>query len=346
MADSKRNNRLDALRGMAMLFVIFGHVGNALTDFGVQKDSLFSLICMLVNPVKVPLFFVISGYLFKAYDSKVKEFFIKIFKARIIPYAIWGSFMGVAAFCADFLRSGFLKSAALPLLFENWLIPLVRGNLIWFIPCLTVAEILLFAVCKISKKRKLPCVLFCVALTALGYALSGKFSVTVWKIDTALTSMQFMCLGNMLKRIFAKTENEKVLLKFFSFSFLYILLLTFFGKIWKNCTVDVNMGIYFNKPAFTLLSFAGIYAAFSLAKFAENIKPLVFVGKNTFIYFVWHMYAVQFIMIFLKKPLLLNPFMSVAAFAVTLLSAVLTAAVCIAVNKFFPFTVGKYGRRK
>lgn len=173
MPETKRKTWIDAARGFAMLFVIFGHVGNELAANGVEANWLFSLIVQLINPVKVPLFFAVSGYLFSTKADDTLSFVKKMLKSRLVPYVIWGTFMGVLAFGMDFAKTGFDTAGILPLLCENYIFLLFAGNLIWFIPCLIVTELIFFAINKISGKRTWLMIILCALCTALGYYLSA-----------------------------------------------------------------------------------------------------------------------------------------------------------------------------
>lgn len=72
--NKQRMEWLDCLRAVAMVFVIYGHINNSAWQF-----------FLFTSPIKIPLFFAVSGYLFKNGGqvlTKVKKLFISI----IIPY--------------------------------------------------------------------------------------------------------------------------------------------------------------------------------------------------------------------------------------------------------------------
>lgn len=99
------------------------------------------------------------------------------------------------------MRCGFDFGRLPSLLLSNYILPLLRGNLIWFIPCLTVLELIFALLLRLSRKRMLPLVLLTVLCTALGYIVSSRGEIMPWKFDTALTSTQFMTLGYLLRRL-------------------------------------------------------------------------------------------------------------------------------------------------
>ena len=72
---------IDALRALAMFLVMVGHA-----SYGVSPYFAWT------SPVKIPLFFAISGFLFHAdgYDS-FASFLISKAKRLLIPYVALGA---------------------------------------------------------------------------------------------------------------------------------------------------------------------------------------------------------------------------------------------------------------
>ena len=96
--EKARKNWLDAARALAMLFVIFGHVGNELFANSITADAAYFPVLSVINPVKVPLFFAVSGYLFSDKNDNAKRFFGKMLTGRLIPYAFWAHLWALSRF--------------------------------------------------------------------------------------------------------------------------------------------------------------------------------------------------------------------------------------------------------
>lgn len=343
MPTEKRKNWIDFARALAMIFVVYGHVGNELGAAGVASDTVYGWILTVINPLKLPLFFTISGYLFSARNDDTRYFARKMLKTRLLPYAVWGSFMGIVAFGMDFAKAHFALKTAPGLLAENYLLPFVKGNLIWFIPCLIVLEILFAAVLKITRKNPIALIIVTAALTAAGYFWSADGVVKFWKIDTALVSLQFMCFGYLLRR-YVDPALEKFDNRLKAAVGCAALAAAFAGAfaVWGGCDVDMNMGGYFNPIGFTVLSMIGVYAVFSLSKLVGNVRPMIFVGQNTFIYFVFHMYVAKvFLALFGKVPGALTMPRCLSAVIVSAVACGAVAPVSMFVNRYLYFTVGK-----
>ena len=69
---------------------------------------------------------------------------------------------------------------------------------------------------------------------------------------------------------------------------------------------------------------------------------LCFIGRNTFVFFVWHMYAAKAGLALLGLlPHSSELPMTAAVLIVTVFSAAVAALVSAAVNRFIPFSVGR-----
>lgn len=387
---------VDIARALAMLAVIFGHVGTESVGAGYTHDGAYGLITMIINPVKLPVFFALSGYLYSHRYDDCEQIAHRTLRARLIPYAFWGSFMGLVATAMDLMRCGFDFGKLPSLLLSNYILPLLRGNLIWFIPCLTVLELIFALLLRFSRKRMLPLVLLTVLCTALGYIVSSRGEIMPWKFDTALTSTQFMTLGYLLRRLSDRMRSSADVSKMAKnvdyvenaanetsqrgaareavsgtaaadggmkplpysiasalhglhpgiraaiYTALYAVLLASFNLVWQGCIVNMNLGGYFNPALFTVLSFVGILAVFAISELIGSSRMLCFIGRNTFVFFVWHMYAAKAGLALLGLlPHSSELPMTAAVLIVTVFSAAVAALVSAAVNRFIPFSVGR-----
>ena len=74
-----REDWIDALRALAMIFVIYGHL--------LKKTELSYIYYVFTSPIKLPLFLSISGYLFKEIKD-FQTFFYKVFRGLVIPWIV------------------------------------------------------------------------------------------------------------------------------------------------------------------------------------------------------------------------------------------------------------------
>lgn len=59
---TNRYEYIDALRGIAILFIVFGHI--PMFCYGLSEAAQLSSFRALTSMVQLPLFFFISGFLF------------------------------------------------------------------------------------------------------------------------------------------------------------------------------------------------------------------------------------------------------------------------------------------
>lgn len=84
-----RDQLLDALRGIAILIVIFGH---ALQSANGRSPA--NVVFNVITSFWMPLFFLISGYASGFSSGKdFKAGALSLFKRLVVPYLIWAEFV-------------------------------------------------------------------------------------------------------------------------------------------------------------------------------------------------------------------------------------------------------------
>ena len=127
----KRLEWLDALRGLAMVYVALGHC----MPGGMEKH----IFILLTSPVKLPLFFAVSGYVFNSRDGKQGAFFANLLRKIMIPSLVF-------VLCT--LLIGLPKRGLSHLATGFW--DFLSGELYWYIPACILGEILFFYNLKVS----------------------------------------------------------------------------------------------------------------------------------------------------------------------------------------------------
>ncbi|MDE5839781.1 MAG: acyltransferase family protein, partial [Muribaculaceae bacterium] len=98
----KKDSRLryiDAMRGLAILLVVFSHVTNAYVKFPITNAS-FSSVYYMMTMFRMPLFFFVSGFFAFRIAEKwtfptVKRVMTKKFQAQIVGLAVFSFIYGV-----------------------------------------------------------------------------------------------------------------------------------------------------------------------------------------------------------------------------------------------------------
>ena len=191
-SDSPRDVTIDVLKGIGILCVIIGHLG-ILPSWGVQFIYSFHM----------PLFFIVSGYLYK--PRGIKESLIKDFKHLMIPY-----FATCAAILFFYLlywlylgNSSYLHYYFIASLVGKgdeyhickWLSTLPSIGAIWFFPALLVCKNTYNAIP--NNKRLLYSALIFICATLIGrFVLFIPFSVL-----SGLSAIIFYAIGDKLKTV-------------------------------------------------------------------------------------------------------------------------------------------------
>lgn len=287
MSDGQRIDWIDSFKAMGIILVVLGH--NFLPE-GVIK-YIFSF--------HVPLFFFISGYLFKPQNysgfisflrKKVGTILLPYFCFFLISYAFW--LLVTRNYIENFYTKPLKPLAGMfySIGIKSWLQPNI---VLWFLTCLFVVEILFYILIRIQNKKYLVAVL--VIFSVLGYA--AKFFMPFrlpWSADVAFVAVAFYGAAFLLKDKInlwmSRSWTAKALL---AAGFMVANLI--FMKL--NIRVDMNNNIYGNYFYFYLAAFCGIFAWMFVSGLVGNNKILNYIGRNTLIILTCHLIAQNILMV-------------------------------------------------
>ncbi|MEO4054123.1 acyltransferase family protein [Solibacillus sp. CAU 1738] len=146
-----RDNQIDALKGIGIVYVIIGHLQISKIDY-----SMWSYIYSF----HMPLFFFVSGYLFKRTNAGFDKFISKKAKSILIPYTV---LFVISLLFGYLIKPLLLDRSAIP---EIDILQIIKAfifsggelttiNLynfpLWFLPCLFLVEILFWMLSKIKR---------------------------------------------------------------------------------------------------------------------------------------------------------------------------------------------------
>jgi acyltransferase len=336
----KRIEWVDVLKGIGIIIVVLGHSG---VPYELKKFLLsFSM----------PLFFFISGYLFKNESNNIGSFFKKRVRSLLIPY-FWFS---IITYMLWVMVERNIKDSTTPTLkpligifYSNNINDfMVYNGVLWFLTCLFIVEMIYSIINNKIKNRK-HIMLIIVSFSILGYLDSLYFSIRLpWGIDVALTGVVFYGIGNLLQiyiNNFFYSYHRKIGLLITS---IIIILLT--AIIERNNTiVYMYDNTYGNYILFYLAGFMGIAASFAMALFISKSKILSFYGKNSIIVLAVHIKIFSVFNIILK---ILGHnksgtiFELVKGFAYSLVSLLICIPIIFILNNYMPFILGRSINKK
>jgi fucose 4-O-acetylase-like acetyltransferase len=326
---------IDAARGIAILFVVLGH------------NSIPRAVGNYIYSFHIPLFFMISGYLFAM--KKYREFprFLRKKAATLlVPYVVFYAVMFIY-FVLIGNRYGETSGMSM------W-IP-VKGffysnsdNLqdifrpMWFLTCLFVVEIMFFWIHRFVRNG------FQLALVLIVSSAIGFFSGLYlpfrlpWSMDTAFTAVVFCGVGYLLRenddRLQVKRPPARIML-----ILLFLAVNLVFSRL--NRGVSLLSNNYHNYFYFYVAAIAGILGYTLIARVIRDFRPLTFIGKNSLIIFAFHAMVIGLIKGFMSKVLNfpMNNFKNSLLWgvALTLACMVVLVPVIHVLNRYFPFILGR-----
>ena len=203
MADRKRSTRLGNIRALCIFLVVLGHsiilYSSAWDLYSTEVSApALDLMKKFIDPIQMPLFFSLSGYLFVFTHSKHRGF-LSLLRAKalrlLVPYFGIG-LMYMLPIRLAIGYPGYQGKTAVQLL-TNFLMSSDVGHL-WFLPALFVmfllAELILTAAEKLPLVRRAPALFLCAA--ALGLYMEGyRISLGYAPIQSAYGNLLWFSLG-------------------------------------------------------------------------------------------------------------------------------------------------------
>lgn len=331
---------LDLTKLFGIFLIVFGHMS-------LYSENL-KWLNTYVYSFHVPLFFVLSGYLFDKYkDYSFLNFLKKKATTILIPYFVFSIlfliiYLALGASVAESLNkqmSSSLSSLFLGILYATG-DKLPQNAPLWFLPCLFVVEILYFLISKVCKNNKTAITVICIILCLL--FLYIKLPLLPWSLNSAFIMLLYFNLGNL------KIPNIKN--NMYNIILIVILLIAgFLLQLQNKINVSVMTNCYGNQIIFlssSFLSIMGYYLLFkSLPVVGNWISKLAGIGKNTLGILIFHK---LFVILFQTKLGLITNFLNngnlFISLIVALMATIVTILICSVItnfiNKYFSFLFG------
>jgi fucose 4-O-acetylase-like acetyltransferase len=277
---------IDVGKGIGLLLVILGHLV-------IYGQSVFNWIFSF----HMPLFFFLSGYIFKSEVKNLKPFLKKIGINLIVPYFVFVIIGLVVSLIVPGWQPTSYKVVFLDVFYAVTPESLHVGQ-IWFLFCLAVVQILFWLYLKLNLKNKYS-ITGSVFLFAIIAFLIHKFNIYFiidkmyyrflpFKLDTAFMGLFFFSAGYYAKLvdIFSELPAKKVNLNIL-FMLIALGINIFFGAH-LNGMVNIADNNYNNLIYYVIAAFAGILVVIYLSKLLENDILLSYMGKNSLSIFSSH----------------------------------------------------------
>ena len=315
---NKRIDYIDTARGMSLLAVIMGHII-------FKQAQTFQFVDAFLYAFHLPLFFIISGYLFKP-DHSPKEFIIKKVKGYVIPYIFCAVVISVYFILFRIIDNG-AEGLWRYIIFNvvRTFTLQMRFTTLWFLTALFCAEVFLYFLFLICDKRD---VLVWLIAVILGFFFviynMNEMHPLPWNADVSFVVVPLLLFGYTLKQydFFNRQEVRGLFVP---------LLLMFLGAICAVCNfivtggkcLDMFAGQYHCLPL-VLISAISLSVSIILLSAKIKIRVLRWLGANTMVFFAFH----QSIAMDLSRRIL-SPFWNIDASASSLIMQILVVIVML-----------------
>lgn len=320
-AQTGRKDWIDVLRGLAFLFVFVGH-------FWTTENAYF----VFTSPVKVSLFFIISGYLFNDMDGRTGAFLKKIILRFIIP---WLLLCLAFPFVRELILAGDTDR------FLRTVLATFAGKRVWYMPACIIAETVYFLICKYSGDR-LHRGLLALLAVCTGWTLHKFGLMRFAMFDTALIAQGFLFFGTLVRDAMDGGEQLKP-----SFAALltcaYVALGFLSLKLYPDACIDVHLNRYYDPFISIPMIVLGTTILFGVVPKLPVVRPLAFMGRYSIFYYILHKEFAALVRSFLEARgfVFADPLSFHEMALLVAISCIVMAPCVLIVDKLLPELIGK-----
>lgn len=264
---NKRVEILDMLKGLGILLMVIGHL-----EYG---DTLNQYIYSF----HMPLFYIVSGYLFKQGPSLVSDInknFVRSFRPYIISVLVFSSAFILYQHNLNY------KIELLHFFMPNHY-PYDWCGPIWFLMSIFVVKSLFALIHRFNNGRVL--LTSCLTLGCLGFYFGYEGIKLPFTIDSSLIGIFLFYLGYALRSAIVPQK----LCDFFMQKKYILLSLLLFPIVFINCKVNMRTADIGNPLFFTIGVVANVYIAgfvLSVLLRFERLKKILFYYSNNSIFYL------------------------------------------------------------
>lgn len=348
--EKERIEWIDILKGFAIFIIVLGHsigYSNNLTGLSKYLSSFY-----------VPLFFFISGYLFKNNKNEtIKDYFKRKFKKILIPYFVFATlslipFYIFGSSIQDTLNTNKNIDSNLLTSFLNIIYAsghskgLEQNSPLWFLPCYFSVVIIAKIIANKIKKQKattLMVIFFTIGLITYKF-LNFCFP---YCLETALVMLYFYYLGMSMQNININKRKKILIISIISLLIGFILQL-FNGRIsCMNNNYANSYLIFIISATFTCIGYMHLFKLIN----KKECKIIKYLGRHTIPILVMHKMPLVF---FQSKIKFINAFLTKGNTPTQLITSLIICIISIALSiiaykityKYCPFIYGEAKKNK
>lgn len=352
--DLIRRTDLDGAKGIGIALVVLGHILNRV----IPSDHFMSI---WINSFHLPMFFVVSGYLFglkRIHMLLLRQYLKKRIETLLYPYLTFSLFYAVIYLVIIGIRMNGIpiyETATLTVrIVSGWGI----GTL-WFLPTLFVAEFILWVLMRFQKPWVR--VALWILITALGGCM-GYWVNFLWSEDAGgfclllyrfICTISRACIGCCFVGVgyFMQQNVDEFVLKIRKQGLIIIGVLLFAINILLSMfqnVINLRIALVGNLLLYLLTGIIGSISVLFILRACGSFSWLNWLGRNSLIIMATHepYYVMAFIvnmMLILAQTYSIHSYMIViTSFVITMLIEIL---IVVLIQKYLPFML-RYPKRK
>lgn len=326
----RRIKEIDVLKGIGIILMVIGHLyPNTIVD-------------KWLHAFHMPLFFIISGFLYTKKKNFSQYFFKKCY-TLLLPYMFIGGIHLIIMLLINVIKKESIDIMIRYIYHFLWMnssgLPICGA--IWFLTAIFFTDIIFIFIDIKIKNTKLKNFLYALS-TIIGILLS-YFNIRLpLSLDVSLVGIGLFCIGKSLHNIYSRNQIDV------KFRNAIIVLFIMILPIMYNDTVNLRMGVYGNIFLFFINSIVMTICLFfistNILKYINKIgETLACIGENSIIYLGFN----QFVIILIKNIpffyLDIGLFSLLIKFVFITITLVILHYVSIFFNKGrLKFLIGKY----
>lgn len=189
----ERKSYLDVAKGIALLLVVWGHAGMRVPGLGTA-----------IIQFHMPLFFIVSGYLFKNSQNKIGNKILKKAKRLLVPYFVFSLIYLLLDTAKDLMTHQSLDIKEVMSLLFYWDGNVVRmGTPMWFLPVLFFTDVIYTLLKRYAGKYA---VMVCVILAVFAFIWMPVFP---FGLRISCIGVYFFMIGDYSKKLIGRFEGRR-----------------------------------------------------------------------------------------------------------------------------------------
>lgn len=305
----KRLPWIDFAKGVAIIAVVYRHILFGLEGAGLNYSLVFTNVSLLIESIRMPLFFILSGVFVRRSLMKKddKEFVVNKLQSMMYPYFVWtfiqvtiqiafGNYTNSSRGLEDYLYIFYLPRAI---------------DHFWFIYALFAVSIVFMLLFRVFKGNKL--ILALVGLVLYGVSPWVHISI----IEDVCRYLIFFVMGDLLATFISDSENKKKIAS----PYFTVFFLVFFS-IGQGYVMSLDGDV--NHFLLAIISLAGSFLTINIGFLvggARTVKFIRVIGFHSMYIYIMHVLVAGTTRAVLMKIIdIQDPY--IILFIVTLISVV------------------------